>query len=48
MDEQQTHSGEMDLPEEIGMADIAPSVPKAIHDETVPRKEDARWYTIHT
>ena len=41
-------SGEADLPEEIGMADIAPSVPKEIHDETKPRPEDARWYTIHT
>lgn len=43
------HSGEMnDLPEEIGMADIAPGVPKEVRDETEPREEDARWYTIHT
>ncbi|MGD0328793.1 MAG: transcription termination/antitermination protein NusG [Minisyncoccia bacterium] len=35
-------------PEEIGMADIAPSVRKEIRDETVPNKEDAHWYTIHT
>ncbi len=42
------YSGEMDLPEEIGMADIAPSVRKEIRDDTIPRKEDARWYTIHT
>ncbi len=49
MDEiQQMHSGEMDLPEEIGMADIAPSVRKEIRDETASRKEDAHWYTIHT
>ena len=30
------------------MADIAPSVPKEIRDETKPSEEDARWYTIHT
>src|SRR4029079_8469953 len=36
------------LPEEERMADIAPSVPKEIVDQTVLRKEDARWYTIHT
>ena len=42
------HSGETDLPEEIGMADIAPSVRKEIRDETAPKPEDARWYTIHT
>ena len=48
MDENQNiHSGEMELPEEIGMADIAPSVPKELRDETVARPEDARWYTIH-
>ena len=38
----------MELPEEIGMADIAPSVRKEIRDETTPKLEDARWYTIHT
>ncbi len=50
MDEtQHIHSGEMnELPEEIGMADIAPSVPKEIRDETKPNPADARWYTIHT
>jgi len=42
------HSGEMDLPEEIGMADIAPSLPKEVRDEVTLREEDARWYTIHT
>lgn len=43
------HSGEMeDMPEEIGMADIAPSSPKEIRDETEPKEEDARWYAIHT
>lgn len=48
MDEQ-LHSGEMaGLPEEIGMADIAPAMPKEVRDEVAPRKEDARWYTIHT
>ncbi|MBI2409978.1 transcription termination/antitermination factor NusG [Candidatus Kaiserbacteria bacterium] len=30
------------------MADIAPSVEKEVRDETAPREEDARWYTIHT
>ena len=44
----QPHSGEIDSFEEIGMADIAPSVRKEIVDETAPRLEDARWYTIHT
>lgn len=34
--------------EEEGMADIAPSVEKEVRDETAPREEDARWYTIHT
>ena len=44
-----THGGEMEnLPEEIGMADIAPAVPKEVRDETKPKEEDARWYTIHT
>src|SRR3989304_2090194 len=47
-DTQHMHSGEMDLPEEIGMADIAPSVRKEVRDEVTPREEDARWYTIHT
>ena len=53
MDEHEIHSGEVGneesgLPEEIGMADIAPSVRKEIRDETKPNPEDARWYTIHT
>jgi len=49
MDEQNIRSGEYEnLPEEIGMADIAPSVPKEVRDETVPKEEDARWYAIHT
>lgn len=39
---------ESSVPEEIGMADIAPGVVKEILDETAPREEDARWYTIHT
>lgn len=38
----------MDLPEEIGMADIAPGARKEIRNQTAPRKEDAHWYTIHT
>lgn len=36
------------LPEEIGMADIAPTVLKVVRDDTKPRPEDAHWYTIHT
>ena len=39
---------EVSLPEEAGMADLAPGTTKRIHDETQPRPEDARWYTIHT
>ena len=44
------HSGESseELPEEIGMADIAPGVVKEVRDETQPRPEDAKWYAIHT
>jgi len=30
------------------MADIEPSAPKEVRDEVTPRREDARWYTIHT
>lgn len=47
-EDQNLHSREMDMMEEIGMADIAPAVPKEVRDETVLRKEDAHWYTIHT
>ena len=47
-DHENIHSGETELPEEIGMADIAPSAKKAVRDDTIPRKEDAQWYTIHT
>lgn len=36
------------VPEEIGMADIAPGVPKQVLNEVEPLEEDARWYTIHT
>jgi transcriptional antiterminator NusG len=48
MDEPIRSGEEENLPEEIGMADIAPGVPKEIHDDTKPSPEDARWYTIHT
>jgi transcriptional antiterminator NusG len=50
MDDTQIQSGEMELPseEEVGMADIAPSIRKEVRDEVTPREEDARWYTIHT
>lgn len=33
--------------DEVEMADIAP-VPTEVRDETKPKPEDARWYTIHT
>ncbi len=39
---------EVGLPDEVGMADIAPGVVKHIYDETQLRPEDARWYTVHT
>ncbi len=42
------HRDEIEVPEEVGMADIAPSVVKEVVDETVPNPGDARWYTIHT
>ena len=48
IDIKNVHGGEIELPEEIGMADIAPSKPKEIRDETALTQEDARWYTIHT
>jgi transcriptional antiterminator NusG len=51
MDEQHLSNQEIDeiaSGGEIGMADIAPGVPKVIRDETKPNPEDARWYTIHT
>ncbi len=38
----------MGTPDEGGMADIAPTVRKQIVDNTDYKKEDARWYTIHT
>ena len=53
-DTQNIHDEEVDtaVPSEAlaeeGMADIAPTMRKEVRDETVPRKEDARWYTIHT
>ncbi len=51
MDERQhQHEEEVDIltDGEVGMADIAPGVPKEVKDETKPNPEDARWYTIHT
>lgn len=49
MDDTNNYSVDADnLSEEVGMADIAPAVPKRVLDETVPREEDAHWYTIHT
>ncbi len=50
-DTQHNHNEEVieeDIPEEVGMADIAPTVKKKIKDEVVLREEDACWYTIHT
>ncbi len=37
-----------ELPEELGMADIAPEQPKQIRDDSMQKVEDARWYAIHT
>ena len=48
MDKTRTSTGLTELPEEIGMADIAPALKKEVRDETKPREEDSRWYTIHT
>jgi transcriptional antiterminator NusG len=50
MDENQIQGSEIqdELPEEVGMADIAPTVVKHIHDDTKTNPEDARWYAIHT
>lgn len=49
MDEHNHDSmGDMEMPEEVGMADIAPSLKKEVRDETDLKEEDARWYTIHT
>lgn len=48
MDDQNSQGEEMDLPIEVGMADIAPVVRKEIVDETRQTEADARWYTIHT
>ena len=46
MDDQNSEREEM--PDEVGMADIAPAVPKEVNDETKQSEADARWYTIHT
>lgn len=51
MDEFKNNDTEIEMEDadnEVGMADIAPSVKKEIHDETKPNPADARWYTIHT
>jgi len=51
MDEHQIQNTEIEMEDadnQVGMADIAPQVAKEIVDETTYRKEDARWYTIHT
>lgn len=49
MDEQQLNTPELANTSDTGeMVDIAPAVRNEIVDATVPKKEDARWYTIHT
>ena len=51
MDEQHepiTGREHADRSEEVGMADIAPTLPKNVRDEALPKKEDAHWYAIHT
>ena len=45
---QDTEIEQTDADAEMGMADIAPSVRKVVLDDTQPREEDSRWYTIHT
>ena len=45
---EQLQSGEMNVPDEFGMADIAPTARKEIHDNAASKPENARWYTIHT
>ncbi len=48
-DTQHIHDeGAEGMPEDLGMADIAPSEKKEVRNETAPRPEDSRWYTIHT
>lgn len=37
-----------EVPEDLGMADIAPVARVEKPEEVAPREEDARWYTIHT
>lgn len=37
-----------EMPEELGMADIAPVAPKEVREEVATNPTDARWYTIHT
>jgi transcriptional antiterminator NusG len=48
MDNENLDGAMQDLPEDGGMADIAPVPQKEIRDETKPNPDDARWYTIHT
>jgi len=50
MDENQLPSGEMELPEEeeVGMADIAPSVRKKFAMKSLPRRRMPAGTTIHT
>jgi transcriptional antiterminator NusG len=49
MDEQQLNTPELANTSDTGeMVDIAPAVRNEIVDATVPKREDARWYTIHT
>ncbi|MCX6787304.1 MAG: transcription termination/antitermination protein NusG [Candidatus Kaiserbacteria bacterium] len=48
MNDDNLQKEEMEVPEEIGMADIAPAAPKEVRDEVSQSESDARWYTIHT
>lgn len=51
MDEQHESSADSKpagASEELRMADIAPVAPKNTQSETIPRKEDAHWYAVHT
>lgn len=48
MDEHQHNNEEAELPEDVGMADIAPVVPVEVREEVNTSKEDALWYAVHT
>ena len=48
MNDQDLREEELDFSDEVGMADIAPTVRKEVTDEVTQTEADSRWYTIHT